>query len=132
MSHFTPQQLVQVRNKISMFSLIYDILGLNRQFNRIWRFCCPLCQQYNTAIKKETNLARCFDCQRNFNTIDMVIYVKQFEFKQSVEFLLPWIPQSTEQKESRAKAFDCVHNQKTGRQKALQEIAKIKQLLRTT
>jgi hypothetical protein len=88
MKNFTQQQLFQVRNTIDIDWLINEKLNLRRQFNRIWRFQCPLCQQFNTATQKKNNLARCFSCQKNFNTIDLVIYTKQINFIPSVTFLL--------------------------------------------
>jgi len=88
MNPFTKQQLFQVRNEIDINWLIADKLNLERQFNGIWRFCCPLCHEFNTATKKTTNLSRCFSCQKNFNTIDLVIYCKKINFAPSVNFLL--------------------------------------------
>ena len=88
MNTFTKQQLFQVRNKIDINWLINEKLNLERQFNGVWRFRCPLCQQFNTATQKKTNLGRCFSCQQNFNTIDLVIYTKKINFVPSVQWLL--------------------------------------------
>jgi hypothetical protein len=88
MSTFTKAQLFQVRNEIDIDWLISDKLNLERQFNGMWRFCCPLCQDFNTATQRKTNLSRCFSCQKNFNTIDLVIYSKKINFIPSVNFLL--------------------------------------------
>jgi hypothetical protein len=38
-------------------------------------------------VKKETNLARCFDCRKNFNTIDITKEIKGVEFLESARFL---------------------------------------------
>ena len=88
MNPFTKQQLFVVRNEIDIDWLITDKLNLERQFNGMWRFCCPLCQDFNTATQRKTNLSRCFSCQKNFNTIDLVIYSKKINFIPSVNFLL--------------------------------------------
>ena len=88
MNPFTKQQLFQVRNEIDIDWLITDKLNLERQFNGMWRFCCPLCQDFNTATQRKTNLSRCFSCQKNFNTIDLVIYSQKINFIPSVNFLL--------------------------------------------
>ena len=88
MNPFTKQQLFTVRNEIDIDWLISEKLNLDRQFNGMWRFCCPLCLQFNTATQKKTNLGRCFSCQKNFNTIDLVIYSKKINFIPSVNFLL--------------------------------------------
>lgn len=52
-----------------------------------FRFLCPLCSTVDTAVNPKTNLARCFCCEKNFNTIDLVILVRQTDFVQSVKFL---------------------------------------------
>ena len=52
-----------------------------------FRFLCPLCKGYDTAVNPKTNLARCFGCKKNFNTIDLVMLVRQTEFVDSVRFL---------------------------------------------
>ena len=52
-----------------------------------FRFRCPLCSRFNTAINGLTNLARCFDCETNFNPIDMVMAVKNTGFVQAVTLL---------------------------------------------
>ena len=88
MPSFTKEQLFQVRNEIDIDWLITDKLNLERQFKGLWRFRCPLCHDFNTATQKTTNLSRCFSCQKNFNTIDLVIYCKKINFTPSVNFLL--------------------------------------------
>jgi hypothetical protein len=48
---------------------------------------CPMCNEFQTAVNPSTNLARCFRCEKNLNTIDLVMRVKRFGFKDSVLFL---------------------------------------------
>jgi len=97
MNPFTKQQLFTVRNEIDIDWLISEKLNLDRQFNGMWRFCCPLCLQFNTATQKKTNLGRCFSCQKNFNTIDFVIYSKKINFIPSVNFLFSLLDKSNSQ-----------------------------------
>ena len=136
MTSFTKQQLVQVRNEIDIDWLISDKLSLDRQFNGMWRFRCPLCQQLNTATQKKTNLARCFSCQQNFNTIDLVIYTKKINFVPSVQFLLALLDKKTPQSGSDKKDNDDINASQQKELKAmnrivaLQEIERIKQLIR--
>jgi hypothetical protein len=52
------------------------------------RFRCPLCHNFHTATNPKTNLARCFDCRKNFNPIDIVMAVGNCSFVDAVEFLL--------------------------------------------
>ncbi len=91
MNTYSKQQLYLLRNQIPINELIYNILPLKSIYQNIWRFQCPVCHEFNTATQEKTNLARCFLCKQNFNTIDLVIYAKKFNFKQSVEFLLPYL-----------------------------------------
>jgi hypothetical protein len=85
---FSRHELYVLRNDISIDMLIKDILHIpceSRQDS--FSFLCPLCRGYNTGVNYKTNLARCFDCQKNLNTIDMVMIVRQSVFVDSVRFL---------------------------------------------
>ena len=131
MNPFTKQQLYQVRNEIDIEWLINEKLNLERQFKSIWRFQCPLCQQFNTATQKKNNLARCFSCQQNFNTIDLVIYTRKGNFVPSVQFLLSLL----EKKEiinGTANIFSTKEKEikKLDRKSGLQAIEKMKQIIR--
>ena len=131
MNPFTKQQLYQVRNEIDIGWLINEKLNLERQFKRIWRFQCPICQQFNTATQKKTNLARCFSCQQNFNTIDLVIYTRKVNFVPSVQLLLSLL----EKKEiinGTANIFRTKEKEikKLDRKAGLQAIEKMKQIIR--
>ena len=132
MTTFSKQQLHQVRNAIPMTTLINDALQLERRFDKIWRFRCPLCGQFHTAVQIKTNLARCFDCQRNFNTIDLVIYCKKVNFAPSVEFLLQLLPKQSEQcnnKKSYRSSPDEANLKPMDKKQALAALDKMKQLL---
>ena len=136
MASFTKQQLFQVRNEIDIDWLISDKLNLDRQFNGMWRFRCPLCQQLNTATQKKTNLARCFSCQQNLNTIDLVIYTKKINFVPSVRFLLALLDKKTPPSGSDKKDNEDINGSQQKELKAmnrivaLQEIERIKQVIR--
>ncbi|MCU7940607.1 MAG: hypothetical protein KZQ74_13940 [gamma proteobacterium symbiont of Bathyaustriella thionipta] len=135
MATFTKQQLFQVRNEIHIDDLISDKLNLERQFNGMWRFRCPLCQQFNTATQKKTNLGRCFSCQQNFNTIDLVIYSKKINFVPAVQWLLSLLDNkpSSGQSNQRIKIENRILSdkkiRKVNRTKGRQEIEKIKQMI---
>jgi hypothetical protein len=119
--------LLKVRNTIPIKWLIFEKLKLDAHFNKVWRFKCPVCKEFNTAIKKETNLSRCFTCQRNFNPIDIVIYTKKSEFIESIEYLLPYLDKFTKpinMKERNKKLYE--KQKKKGRE----EITKIKNIIR--
>ncbi|MEN8250720.1 MAG: CHC2 zinc finger domain-containing protein [Bacteroidota bacterium] len=131
MNPFTKQQLFQVRNEIDIDWLINEKLHLERQFNSIWRFQCPVCQQFNTATQKKNNLARCFSCQKNFNTIDLMIYSKKMDFVPGVQFLLSLL-------EKKSISNGSAHNlsiekkaiKNQDRKAGFQAIEKMKQIIR--
>ena len=134
MSHFSSQQLVQLRNQIPINELIHDVLSIRSIYNGVWRFQCPLCLEFNTATQEKTNLGRCFSCQKNFNTIELVIYVKKLSFKQSVGFLVPHLKRFTEKMSGQIKSVKKVSHpvaiKKIDPEKARREIEKIRQLLK--
>ena len=85
---FTNHQLYTLRNDIPIDALIEKTLCIpSRIADGYFRFLCPLCKQFNTAVNPETNLARCFRCEQNFNTIDLVIITRKLDFVESVRFL---------------------------------------------
>jgi len=80
--------LRMLRNEIPIAILISDLLTIeNKVSEGYFRFLCPICSEFNTATNQKTNLARCFRCQKNFNTIDMVMQVKRVGFIDAVEYL---------------------------------------------
>ncbi|MFC1815945.1 CHC2 zinc finger domain-containing protein [Thermodesulfobacteriota bacterium] len=85
---FTNHELYALRNDIPIDALIEKALYIpSRIADGYFRFLCPLCKEFNTAVNPETNLARCFRCQENFNTIDLVITTRKLDFVESVRFL---------------------------------------------
>jgi len=84
--------LRRLRNEIDITAFIADVLRLeHRQSDGQFRFLCPECQEFNTAINRKTNLARCFRCQHNYNPIDMTMRVKGMTFRDAVELLAPYL-----------------------------------------
>lgn len=55
--------------------------------SKLLRFRCPRCYNFHTATNTKTNLARCFDCKKNFNPIDLVMAVGDLTFIEAVEYL---------------------------------------------
>ena len=82
------EQLYRLRNDIPIDRLIKDALDIPwRDTERCFRFLCPLCNEFNTAVNPATNLARCFRCEKNFNAIDLVMLITQSDFVNSIHFL---------------------------------------------
>ena len=102
MSRITQKELWQLRNQIPILQLITGNLAIPTIRRDILRFRCPQCGQYDTATHQITNLARCFFCQRNYNTIELTMAVTGFNFRQSIAFLRPCLtaekPDQTEVK----------------------------------
>ena len=87
-SRFSNEELYALRNKIPVSILIEKALGIScRTTEGVFRFLCPLCNEFNTAVNSKTNLARCFRCEKNFNTIDLVMLIKKTDFVNTIRFL---------------------------------------------
>ena len=90
---FTGNELFKLRNLIPVDMLIRDRLKLPSKMSEgYFRFLCPVCNEFQTAVNPKTNLARCFICEKNFNSIDMVMIVKGAGFVESVEYLQKLLP----------------------------------------
>ncbi|MGB5984076.1 MAG: CHC2 zinc finger domain-containing protein [Desulfobacterales bacterium] len=86
--YYSAQFLRYLRNDIPIDKVIVDLLNLEvRNNGEMLRFRCPLCHNFHTATNHKTNLARCFDCKKNFNPIDMVITVGNCGFVEAVKYL---------------------------------------------
>ena len=86
--YYSADYLRMLRNQIPIDAVIVNLLNLEvRNERKILRFRCPLCFNFHTATNHKTNLARCFDCQKNFNPIDLVITVAKCNFVEAVKYL---------------------------------------------
>jgi len=79
------QLLFDLRNKVAVQHFMADALGIHVKYSEgYYRFQCPLCKEMRTAINENTNLGRCFRCNRNFNPIDITIEVRGCSFLDAV------------------------------------------------
>lgn len=86
--------LYRLRNEIPISNLIDSLTDLSgKQRDGKYRFACPQCRQFDTAINTETNLARCFSCSKNYNTIDLMMQTKNVTFREAVAKLIPFLKQ---------------------------------------
>ena len=100
MKKFSPSELSELRNAIPVDTLIKDILPVPSKISDgVFHFLCPICNEFQTAVNPNVNLGRCFRCERNFNTIDLVIGVYGCSFKESVIFLKQLLGQLASQGE---------------------------------
>lgn len=91
---FTDKELYEIRNYIPINMIIEHLEVPSKISEGYFRFLCPICNEFQTSTKKETNLARCYGCEKNFNTIDMVKTVTSMDFVNSVKFLKQFLPKS--------------------------------------
>lgn len=86
--HYSADYLRMLRNQIPIDAVICDLLNLDLRYDhQLLRFRCPLCDRFHTATNHKTNLARCFDCEKNFNPIDLVMTVAKCGFLEAVKIL---------------------------------------------
>lgn len=102
---FSAQHLYRLRNLIPIDVLITEKLSIPcKQSQGHLRFLCPLCRQFQTATMQKTNLARCFRCEKNFNTIDLVMRWQNTDFVKSAKFLTAVLQNLTGDKQGLSKA----------------------------
>jgi len=86
--HFSSQALYELRNSIPLDVLIEKELNIPSKISEgYFRFLCPLCNEFQTAVNTKTNLGRCFRCEKNFNTIDIAMAWRNIGFLDSVKYL---------------------------------------------
>lgn len=74
-----------MRNRVPISRVIEALPKLaTRHADGKLSFGCPLCHGFNTCVNVGPNLARCFDCEKNFNPIELVMHQLQISFVQSV------------------------------------------------
>ncbi len=81
--------LRQLRNEIPIDHLIEHLRWPCRRRDGQFVFVCPRCGESRSDVNPDTNLARCFCCETNFNPIDFTMCARQWEFVETVEFLKP-------------------------------------------
>ena len=85
---FSSEELFKLRNNISLETVIENLLGLpSKQVEGVYRFLCPKCEEFTAAVNPKTNLSRCFRCQQNFNTIELVMEERGLSFVEAVRTL---------------------------------------------
>ena len=87
--YFPDEFLRRLRNRISFGQLFVQLNWPHKQRNDQLAFLCPRCGEYHSAVNPRTNLARCFQCETNFNPIDFTIAVQSCDFVHAVQYLKP-------------------------------------------
>ena len=85
---FSAQELSFLRNRVPINHVIETMLSVaTGNDNGKLSFACPVCRGMNTGINASHNLARCFDCRKNFNPIEFVMHQLHLNFVDSVKWL---------------------------------------------
>jgi len=86
-SRYTRQQLFALRNHIPIDKVIESLGIHNAIHDGQYRFSCPVCHQMDTGILRKKNIVRCFTCEKQYNTIDLVLKVLGLGFLESAAYL---------------------------------------------
>lgn len=86
------EKLRRIRNDLAIDDVLRGLGVPTKLREGYLRFLCPLCGEFNTATNPRTNLARCFRCKRNFNTVDLTMIVAQASFLEAVHQLEVRLP----------------------------------------
>ena len=88
MKQFSQNELLAIRNELPIRWVIESLLGIPSKVSEgIFRFVCPKCSEMQTAVNPRTNLSRCFLCQKNFNTLEIVMEDHRIGFVPAVQLL---------------------------------------------
>ena len=102
MRRFSSTELKRLRNDIPVRLVIETLLQLpHKEVEGVYRFLCPVCEEFATGLNPRVNLARCFRCKKNFNPIELLMADRGLSFSQSVNLLLQkehWLSQAHQQK----------------------------------
>lgn len=91
-----PDLLIRrLRNEISFVRLFVSLKWPHKRRNNQLVFVCPRCSECQSAVNPRTNLARCFYCETNFNPIDFTMAVRSCSFVEAVDYLKPFLPQTS-------------------------------------
>jgi len=89
MQRFSSEELYRLRSEIPLRNVMERLLELPiKEVEGVFRFLCPLCNEFRTSLNPEYNLGRCFRCNKNFNPIDIVMAERDQNFVESVRMLI--------------------------------------------
>ena len=92
---FTRHELYKLRNSIPLADVLSILKWPHKMRDGRVCFVCPQCSESLTAINPRTNLGRCFRCEINFNSIDLVMLINDYDFVAAVHFLQQQFPNSS-------------------------------------
>jgi len=90
---FSADRLRRVRNELPLWAVI-AALDRDGPPSKVrdgrFVFLCPSCGEMLAAVNPRNNLAHCFGCMRNFNTIDLMLAC-DYDFPSAVAQLEEWL-----------------------------------------
>jgi DNA primase len=90
---FSAELLRRLRNDLPL-AVAIAALGRagppSKMRNGRFVFLCPHCGEMLAYVNPRTNLAHCFACDRNLNTID-VVRLSGYDFRSAVALLERWL-----------------------------------------
>lgn len=92
---FTRHELYKLRNSIPLSDVLSILKWPHKMRDGRVCFVCPQCSESLTAINQRTNLGRCFRCEINFNPIDLVMLINDYDFVAAVHFLQRQFPEAS-------------------------------------
>lgn len=92
---FSAELLYRIRNEIPVADLVQRLHWPHKRREGVMLFLCPACQEMIAKVNPATNLGRCFQCERNFNTIDLTMLIENLDFVPTIELLEPHLPPGT-------------------------------------
>lgn len=84
---FSRQRLRRLRNEIPVSDVLVQLGWPHKHRDGRFCFLCPKCGEFLTATNPRTNLGRCFHCEVNFNPIELVMCINEYDFVTAVHFL---------------------------------------------
>ena len=88
-----PSVLWSIRNELPMPFVVKKMANdgpVSKMIEGYFRFECPYCHEMRATVNPKNNLAHCFCCHKNTNTIDLMLSVG-FEFKEAIRILKGWM-----------------------------------------
>ena len=80
-------EIVYMRNKMPIQTVLHALMIPWKKDDQLLRFACPVCKGMHTSLHPSENLGRCFDCNKNFNPIDLVCAQKKDKFRSAIFWL---------------------------------------------
>jgi DNA primase len=93
--YFTRDYLRRIRNEIPLNSLLERLNWPSKYREGEFFTLCPGCQEFLVKKTPQENLGHCFSCDRNFNTIDFTMLIKEVDFVIAIGILDPLLPPSS-------------------------------------